>query len=155
MRFQISALPYAPFADLFDLDDAALKARGALRATATHKPGFPCRVSLTDAEPGEEIILVNYEHQDADSPYRSRHAVWVRRNAEEARPAVGETPAQLRTRILSLRAFDADGMIVTADLVEGAALESMIDAMLADPADAYIHAHFAKPGCYAALIDRA
>ena len=155
MRFQISALPYALFADLFDLDDAALKTRGALRATATHKPGFPCRVSLADAEPGEEIILVNYEHQDADSPYRSRHAVWVRRNAEEARPAVGETPLQLRTRTLSMRAFDIDGMIVSADLVEGAQIETMIDAMLADPAVAYIHAHFAKPGCYAARIDRA
>ena len=155
MSFQISALPYDSFADLFDLDDAALKARGAVRAVATHKPGFPCRVSLADAEPGEEIILVNYEHQDADTPYRSRHAIWVRRNAETARPDIDETPAQLRTRTLSMRAFDTAGMIVKAELVDGAEIETMIAAMFADPAAAYIHAHFAKPGCYAARIDRA
>jgi len=98
--------------------------------------------------------LVNYEHQSADTPYRSRHAIYVR-DGEETYDAVDQVPEQLRLRTLSLRAFDATGFIYAADLVAGTALEPALEALLADPAVAYVHAHFAKFGCYAARIDRA
>ena len=63
--YRISGLPLADFAPLFGLDDAALKERGAMRVVAANKPGYPCRVTLEDAEPGETLILLNYEHQAA------------------------------------------------------------------------------------------
>ncbi len=155
MTFQISPLKRAAFAPLFDLSDAALRARGAVRRIADSKPGFPCRISLQDAEPGEAVILVHYEHQTADSPFRSAHAVYVRPNAAEAALQPGEVPKMLRLRPLSLRAFDAQGMMTGADLADGRAVEGVIETLLADPQAAYLHAHFAKPGCYAARIDRA
>lgn len=155
MTFQITALPAEPFADLFALSDQDLADRLAVRVIADAKPGYPCRVSLADAEPGEELILVNHQHQAAASPYRATHAVYVRRGAAQAQPAIGEVPDQLRARTLSLRAFDADGMMVATDLAEGGVLAPALDRLLADPKAAYVHVHFARAGCYAARVDRA
>ena len=153
MPFRISGLPAEPFQHLFALDDEALKRHGAVRRLAENS-GYPCRVSLTDAKAGDEVILVNYEHQDADTPYRSRHAVYVRQG-ERQYDAVGEIPDQLRKRLLSVRAFDPSGMMVDADVIEGRLLEEMIGRFFANDAVAYIHLHYARPGCYAARVDRA
>jgi hypothetical protein len=153
--FRISALPYASFASLFDSDEDALAARRAKRVTADRTPGFPCRVSLEDAAVGETLILTHYIHQDADSPFRASHAVYVREGAVEAAPEVGEVPALLRSRILSLRGFDTEGMMRAADMVDGRELEQALTAMLAGPEVGYVHIHYAKPGCYAARAARA
>lgn len=154
MSFRISGLPADLYAPLFTLSDAELALRGAVRRVADRTPGLPCRVSLADAEPGETVLLVHHEHQPAPTPYRSGHAVYVREGAAAARPGVGEVPEVLRRRLLSVRAFDAAGLMVDADVVEGAALEPVIDRMLARAAVAYLHLHNAKPGCWAARVDR-
>jgi hypothetical protein len=150
--FRIRGLPAGDFSDLFQLSDAELEARHARRVIAENG-GYPCRISLTDATPGETVILVNYEHHRAKSPYRSSFAVYVREH-EERFDAIGEVPQQLRKRTLSLRGYDVGGMLRTADIVEGRELEPGIAGFFADPQIAYIHVHFAKPGCYAALIER-
>jgi hypothetical protein len=154
MTFRIRGLDAAPFQPLFTLDEASLKDRQAVRQIADAQPGFPCRISLTDAPVGAEVILANYEHQGADTPYRSRHAIYVR-EGEETYDAIDQVPEQLRIRALSLRAFDEAGFIRAADLVAGTVLEPALERLLADPDVAYVHAHFAKFGCYAARIDRA
>lgn len=154
MSFRITGLPAENFAPLFDLSDAELAERGAVRQIADgREPGYPCRVSLTDSRPGDELILVNYEHQPAASPYRMRFAVYVRRG-ETRFDAVDEVPAQLRCRTLAVRAFDDKAMMVGWELVEGRDLEAAIDRRLSDPRAAYLHIHFAAPGCYAARVDR-
>lgn len=153
MQFRISGLPAEPFQHLFGLGDEELRRHGAVRRVAENG-GCPCRISLTDAAAGDEVILVNYEHQDADTPYRARHAIYVRAG-ERRYDAVGEIPEQLRKRLLSVRAFDPTGMMVDADVVEGRVLESMIERFFADAAVAYLHLHYARPGCYAARVDRA
>ncbi|HWP15438.1 MAG TPA: DUF1203 domain-containing protein, partial [Xanthobacteraceae bacterium] len=150
--FRITGLPAENFAHLFSLDDAELAALGAVRRTADR--GAPCRISLTDATPGEDVILTNYEHHAVDSPYRMRFAIYVRKG-ETTFDAIDEVPKQLRTRTLAVRAFDKDGMMVERDLVEGTELEGVIERLLALPSAAYLHVHFAAPGCYAARIDRA
>jgi hypothetical protein len=155
MAFVISGLPLDDFRPLFGLPDEALAERGVVRYQVDAKPGFPCRVTLEDAEPGETVLLMNYEHQPADSPYRSRHAIFVSERAGETRRAVDEVPGALRGRFLSLRAFDDDGMMVDAELVQGAELEGAIERLFATPGAAYIHAHNAGRGCYSARIDRA
>ena len=155
MSFQIRAIPAAPFAPLFALSDDELRSRSAVRQFVDRTPGFPCRVSLADAEPGETVILVHYEHHAADTPYRSSHAIYVREGVAQATPAVREVPAMLRQRLLSVRAFDASGMMVAADVVDGRALEPVVDTMFARDDVAYLHLHNAKPGCYAARVDRA
>jgi hypothetical protein len=155
LSFRISALPAVPFSSLFALSDEELLARGARRCIADSKPGFPCRVSLADAEVGEQLLLVNYEHQSADTPYRSTHAIFVRVNAEQAHPKVGEIPESLQLRLLSVRAFDGTGMLLEADVIDGRKLGPVIERMLENADVAYLHLHNAKPGCYAARVDRA
>jgi hypothetical protein len=155
MSFQISALPQDYFEHLFNLSPEELAAHRALRITATRKPGFPCRISLADAEIGEQVILVNYEHQPADSPYRSNHAVYIRPGAAQAQLKTNEVPELLCSRTLSLRGFDQEGMLTAAEVTDGNALAPAIEAMLANPRAAYLHIHFANAGCYAARVDRA
>ncbi len=155
MSFRIVGLAPEPFAPLFSLDDAALAARGARRRVADAKPGFPCRVSLEDAEPGEEVLLLRWEHHATDSPYRGAGPIYVRRNAGRAfRGAPGEVPDMLRRRLLSVRAYDAAGMMTAADVTEGRGIEETIAALFANPAAAYLHVHNAKPGCFACRVDR-
>lgn len=154
MHFRIRGLSAKPFAELFTLSDAELAKRLAVRRTADTDHGFSCRISLTDARAGDEVILVNHEHLAVASPYRSRHAIYVR--ADEVRfDAVDTVPEMLRRRLLSLRGFDIAGMMTSADVVEGRALEAAIAQQLADARTAYLHAHIARPGCYAAHIERA
>lgn len=152
MAFRISGLPAEPFAHLFALSDAELAAHGAVREVAAGR--YPCRVSLTDAEPGDSLILVNYLHQPANSPYRSRHAIYVR-EGETRYDAIDAVPEQLRRRTLSVRGFDDDGMITEADLVEGSQLETLVEHFFGNARTRYLQVHFAKPGCYAARIKRA
>lgn len=155
MDFRISGLSPEPFRHLYGLTDAALAEHGARRYVADSKPGFPDRVEVRDAEPGERLLLVNYTHQPADSPYRSSHAIFVLEGAEATYDRVNEVPEVLKVRPVSLRAFDADHMIVAADLARGDDVESLIHRYLADPDTAYLHAHYATRGCYAARITRA
>ena len=155
MQFRIRGLPAEQFAPLFKLSDEELTEKGAVRQIADARdPGYPCRVSLTDSKPGDELILVNYEHHPVDSPYRMRFAIFVR-EGDETFDAVDAVPEQLRTRTLAVRAFDADAMMVGHELIEGAKIESAIARLFANPRAAYLHVHFASPGCYAARIDRA
>lgn len=155
MHFRIRGLPAEQFAPLFALSDAELAEQGAVRRIAdARNPGYPCRISLTDSQPGDELILVNYEHHAVASPYRMRFAIFVRKG-EETFDAPDSVPEQLRKRTLAVRAFDADGMMIGFELVEGIKLESAIGRHFADPRAAYLHLHFAAPGCYAACVERA
>ena len=154
MSFQISGLSAAPFSRFFGLSEAELAKHHIVRHTADHSPGFPCRVSLRDAEVGETLLLLNYEHLDVATPYRSNYAIYVREFAEEAQIAINEVPAVLKRRLLSLRAFDTQGMLLDADVADGSSIEPLIERMLENARVSYIHVHNAKPGCFAARVDR-
>ena len=155
MPFRVSGLDPAPFRHLYGLSDEALAVHGAKRYVADAKPGFPDRIEVRDAEPGETLLLFHYEHQPADTPYRASHAIFVREGAEQAYNEVDVVPEPLTVRPISLRAFDEAGEMVDADLVDGRELEPLIERFLAKADVAYLHAHYAKRGCYAARIDRA
>jgi hypothetical protein len=154
MSFQISGLPLAEFQPLFTLSDAEFAARQIVRRIADVKPGFPCRVSLRDADVGERVLLLNYDHLPVASPYRSRYAIYVRENAREARLEVNQVPELLRTRLLSVRAFDDSGMLRAAEVSSGRELEPVVESMFGDAAVRYLHVHYAKPGCFAVKVDR-
>ncbi|MGE0420840.1 MAG: DUF1203 domain-containing protein [Reyranellaceae bacterium] len=152
MSFRIQGLPAENFTHLFTMSDEELAAAGAVRRIADN--GTPCRVSLTDATPGEEVVLVNHEHHAVDSPYRMRFAIFVRAG-ESTFDAIDTVPEQLRKRLLAVRAFDADGMMLAFELTKGTEVEPVIERLLADDSAAYLHVHFAAPGCYAAKVVRA
>ena len=155
MTFQICALPKAPFQHFFDRSDSQLVAQNARRVIADEKPGFPCRVSLKDAEPGEELFLVNHQHLSGNSPYDAAHAIYVRKNAAQAQPAAGMVPDVLACRLLSVRGFDAECMMRDADVVDGKNLAAKLEEMLANPDIAFVDIHNAKQGCFAAKAVRA
>jgi len=154
MSFQITGLPLADFSPLFALGEAALAACGMKRYLADTKPGFPCRVTLADAEPGETVLLLPYRHQRASSPYRASGPVFVRQAAQATATFADAVPESLRTRLLSLRAYDDAGFIRDAEVAEDRDLEAQIERFFADPEVAYLHAHYARRGCYAARIER-
>jgi hypothetical protein len=155
MHFRITGLSPEPFRPLFGLSEADLAARSIKRVSVPRVPGYPDRIELRDAGAGESVLLLNYEHEPAATPYRASHAIFVREGAEAAFDATDEVPPSLRSRVISLRGFGADHCIVDADLSDGAELASAIERFFANDRVAYLHAHYAKHGCYAARIDRA
>jgi len=154
MGFQISALDVDQFSHLFGQDEEALARQGVRRMIVENNPGVPCRVSLRDVEVGEPVLLMNFEHQSMPTPFRSSHAIYVREEAIPAKPGKNMVPEMFRHRLLSVRAFDAAGMIVDADVIDGESLESLIERMFANESVDYLHVHNAKLGCYVALVER-
>lgn len=154
MAFRISGLSPEPFRPLFGLSDDALAEKGVRRIVAEPGASMPDRIELRDARPGEAVLLLNYVHQSADTPFRASHAIFVLEHAAATKVSDNALPPALATRLLSLRAFDADDMMIAADIAEAEGAIGLIEAMLADPAVAYLHAHYARWGCYAARIDR-
>jgi hypothetical protein len=155
MSFRIRGLAASEFDHLAGAPDERLQALGVKRMRVTAPHAAPDRISLRDAEPGETVLLLNYEHQPSESPYRSRHAIYVIEGEQRTFDAVDEVPDVMRRRLLSLRAFDAQGMMVDADVADGREAEALIERLLANPQAAYVHAHYAKRGCFAARIERA
>ena len=155
MSFQIHALSPAQFEPLFTLSDSELTKVRAARMIVDEKPGYPCRVSLADAEIGETVILVNFKHQPAESPYKAAHAIFVRQNVEQAFPGIGVVPESIMTRLISVRAFDDKHYMIKADVVDGARVSDSIQSIFQDRKVAYLHLHNAKPGCFAARVTRA
>ena len=152
MSFIIAGLDPAEFSPLFNLPDDQLAKRGVVARTADAKPGFPCRVTLEDAEPGERVLLLNHESHQASTPYRSSYAIYVRDGATAAATYENELPPVLRNRPIALRIFDRDGMLIGADMGLNGELKDKINAAFARLDAGYIHAHNAMHGCFAAAI---
>jgi AraC family transcriptional regulator, regulatory protein of adaptative response / methylated-DNA-[protein]-cysteine methyltransferase len=138
MTYRITGLDPAPYRPLYGLSDADLAARGAVRLIADTKPGAPCRVSLTDAEPGCAMLLVNHVSHDNPGPYRAAHAIFVREDEEHVGDYVDIIPPVFAPRILSLRGFGADGMMVDALLTQPGEAKEGILRLFANPAIAII-----------------
>ena len=151
--FQLVGLDHAQFEPLFALSDRELAKLGAERRVATHSPGFPCRVSLEDASEGEELLLLPFLHQPADSPYRASGPIFVRRGAKQ-RTLVAAMPDYVSTRLMSVRAYDARHMIIDASVCEGTHAAAEIERLFANDAVAYIHLHNAKRGCFSCRVER-
>jgi len=154
MTYRIAGLDPAEFAPLWAMDDEELEARGARRLIADAGRSFPCRVTLDDAREGEELILLNHVHHDVAGPYRSAFAIYVRRDAVQA--AYEDTcPPCFADRTLSLRGFAEDGALAKAQLAPPGGADAAIRDLLSNPAIAYINAHNAAAGCFAARVERA
>lgn len=153
-NFQFIALQEKVFKNLFLMDEEKLKNIGAFKMIADEKPGFPCRVSLKDAEVGEEVILINYQYHFVNSPYKASGPIFIRKGATTAKLDVNEIPDILHHRYLSVRGYNIDSMLVDARVTEGVNLRRMIDDVFDNKEVAYIHIHNAKPGCYSCLVKR-
>jgi hypothetical protein len=154
MSFRVRGLSPDAFRRYFEMPDAKLRSIGALRLVAG-EPGLPCRVSLRHAPVGDELLLLHYEHQPANTPYRASHAIYVCRTSAEPFDAVDVVPEVILSRLVSVRAFDERHMMVDADVIEGAQAATLFERQLANPAVSYLHVHNARRGCYSARVERA
>lgn len=154
MTYRIEGLQRGAYADFLDLTDEVLAERNARRVTADAKPGFPCRVTLEDAEPGERLILFNHVSHDVPTPFRSAYAVYVRETAAGPACYVDEPPPVFAGRALGLRGFDSEGMLRGALLALPGEADGKIRTLFDRPEIAEIHAHNAAAGCFAAKIVR-
>lgn len=155
MAFRITGLAPEPFQSLFGLPDQDLAFFGMKRYIVNSNPGFPDRIEMKDAELGQSVLLLNHVCQPAKTPYRASHAIFIREWATQAYDAVDQVPESMRIRLLSLRAFNDDGMMLDADVADGIVIEPVVTRMFANPEVSYIHVHNAKQGCYSGRIDRA
>lgn len=155
MTYRISGLEPKKFAHLVGLSDEELSEHGAVRMTANGQPSFPCRIQLDDAKAGEALLLVNHLSHEGNNPYRASHAIFVSERAAEAAVYMDEIPPALDRRILSLRAFDRDGMMVDAALAQPGEADPVIRRLLADERVDHLDAHNAIRGCFAARVERA
>lgn len=155
MSYRIIGLDREPFAGLFEMDDAALAEQGAVRVTATADKGWPCRISLEDANAGEELILLNHVSHDVATPYRSAYAIYLRRAASQKAEYVDQTPPVFEGRPMAFRAFDREGMLRNAALALPGQADAKIRELFASQEIAYIHAHNAAHGCFSATVERA
>ena len=152
MSYVVRGLEPAPYRPLFALSDDELGERGILRMAVTENPSFPCRVSLVDREIGETVLLLNHVSHDAATPYRASHAIFVA-DAEQGE-FVDQVPPVFATRVLSLRGFDRDGMMVDAVLAQPGEADAAIKKLFENPEIGTIHAHNAVRGCFSAKIER-
>ncbi len=154
MTYRISGLSPEPFRALFGASDEVLAGAGAMRVRATASRGFPCRITLEDAEEGETLLLVNHEDHAAATPFRSSYAIYVRESAGEAMVIEDALPPVFEGRPIALRAFDAEGMLRGASLALAGDADARIRELFDRPEIAYIHAHNAAHGCFAARVER-
>jgi hypothetical protein len=152
--FQLVGLPFEKFASLFALSDSALAEGNVRRVVATSKPGYPCRVSLADAEIGEELLLLSFEHQPARSPYRSSGPIYVRKAAVQANVEPGMIPDYIRLRLMSVRAYDSSHLMTDAIVCAGHDAASAIQKLFSSNEVAYIHLHNANRGCFSCAVNR-
>lgn len=153
-NFQVQPIHPGQFNHLFSWDDAALAKIGAERQTVTSKPGFPCRISLKDAEVGEEVLLLPYDHHQTDSPYQAKGPIFIRKNVPAADLKINEIPLMLDHRLLSLRGYNKAGMMLAAKVGAGQNTKEGIQDLFSNKEVAYIHIHNAGPGCFNCQVIR-
>ncbi len=153
INYVVSGLDETGFQKLFDLNELELAKLGAVKIIATSKPGYPCVISLDDAEIGEEIILLPYDHINSNSPFRSRGPVYVRNNVRKVL-LENSVPENLKIRRLSVRVYDDKDMMVNARTIDGRELEKFIQEAFRNPEATYIQVHISSPGCFNCQIDR-
>lgn len=154
ISFQLSAIKYQTIEHFFNLNQNGLNKIGAVRQIADSNPGYPCRVSLSDAKIGEVVILFPYTHHDVNSPYKATGPIFVRQGAMNAEPKVNEIPSFLNHRLLSLRVYDCKAMMIDAHTIKGVVLRETINKIFKNKDALYIQVHNSGPGCYNCQIDR-
>jgi Protein of unknown function (DUF1203) len=152
--FRLVGLAAENFEPFFSMSDGELAALGARRVVADEAVGFPCRVSLADADVGDELLLLPFDHLLTRSPYHASGPVFVRKGARRAVLEPGAIPPYVTRRWMSVRAYDAEDMMVAADVCDGSDVRGVIERFMADPAVAFLHLHNAKRGCFSCRVER-
>ncbi|KFF02012.1 DUF1203 domain-containing protein [Chryseobacterium luteum] len=153
-NFKLEALNHLDFEYLNDLSETELAENHIKKMKVDKFPGFPCRITLEDAGIGEMVFLLNYDFHNVNSPYRASGPVFLRANQLTKTYAQNEIPVMFNHRLLSIRGYSKDAMMVVADVSEGKFLKDKLLQILENPNIEYIHLHNAKPGCFNCTVKR-
>jgi len=154
VNFNIKALDHNLFSKYFSMSGAELEKCGMYLFVADKHPCYPCRVSLQDAEVGEKVLAIPYEHHPVQSPYKSTGPIFIRKEAKTATPGINEIPKMLRHRLLSIRGYSSETLMVEAETIPGEELEIVLVKQFQNDAVQYIHIHNAGPGCFNCEVNR-
>ena len=154
MTYMIQGLDPAPYRAFQALDDDTLAAQGIIRLPVTQLSAFPCRIRLIDLPVGESVLLVNHVSRERPSPYHASHAIFVGEGKTVAAHYEDKVPPDLTRRVLSVRGFDAQDMMIDAMLVQPGGADAAIRLLFANRAIATIDIHNATRGCFAARAER-
>jgi len=155
MAFRFRGLALNGFQTFIGAPEQLLAQHGVRRLLADAKPGYPCRVTLEDAEPGEKLLLLSYPHLAVGSPYDASGPIFVREVARKTFDRTDSIPPVLRGRYLSLRAYDEGGIMVDADTVDGDAVEGLVERLFSQDVVDFVHIHNARRGCFSCRVERA
>ncbi|KAI1189696.1 hypothetical protein F5B17DRAFT_173092 [Nemania serpens] len=119
----------------------------------------PCRRCLLDSKVGDQMLLISYDPFLGDSPYRCASPIYLHSKPSCKLAAFGASggflPEQQRSRLLSVRAYDAKHMLQAAEVVDGNRVLETLEGMLGEGAPAeYCHVHYAAHGCFAVRVER-
>lgn len=154
-NFKIKPLNHVEFSGYFELTNLELEKIRAIKMIVDKFPGFPCRISLEDAQIGEEVILLPYNHHKTTSPYQASGPIFIRNKNSTPTFEINQIPQLFNHRLLSLRGYDKNGIMKEASVIEGKTLKEHIIKTFGNEKIDYIHIHNARPGCYNCLVERA
>ena len=154
ISFQIEALTAKQFSCYFSMSERDLAAASAYVFCSDQRPCYPCRVSLTDAEVGENVLALSYRHLAVSGPYDAAGPIFVRENAVQARLEVNEVPEMLRHRLLSVRGYSKENLMIDAETIAGQSVERMLTRQFGNQQIEYIQLHNAGPGCFNCTVKR-
>mgnify|MGYP000739784984 CR=1 FL=1 len=154
ISFRFIPLDHTLFQHYFKMDTNERLRHKAMLIKVDQKPGFPCRVSLEDAEIGEVVLALNFTYLNAASPYHSSGPIFVREGYHSKAYEVNKVPEMCFRRPQSLRAYSKDDIMLDATIAEGKDIYITIKHFFSQSEISYIHIHNAKPGCFNARIER-
>lgn len=154
MNFIIESLDYKHFEYLSKLNEDELIQKNIVKQLVDKKPSFPCRITLEDAEIGEEVFLLNFVFHAVNSPYKASGPIYIRPHKEQKFCEINEIPSLFLTRIISLRGYNHKQMLIFAEVFEGKELKNKIQKAFENQEIEYLHIHNAKFGCYFAQAKR-
>ncbi len=128
------------------------------RMTATNDSGFPCRVCLHYAKPGEEMLLGSYNLPKPQGLYWTPSPIFV--HAEPCTPYEGADEIVDIVRhnaLVSVRAYDADGMVLydLGQVSDGTEVDAPLARALGDVRTSFVNIHTARPGCLLCRVEPA
>jgi hypothetical protein len=143
---------------LTEIADAARRAAqdGApdhAMVTADSPEGYPCRLCLRWAQPGERLILFPFASIAPGRPYSESGPIFVHAERCERYRLTNEFPAEFR-RGRAIRAYDSEQNMIAGEVVNGNEPEAVIEKLLQNQETAFLQVRSASRGCYTMGIER-
>lgn len=117
----------------------------------------PCRHCLRNGKTGEAMLLGSYNLQGPVGIYWTPSPIFLHADACERYGAENEVPEIVRSSFVSVRSYDGDDQCIydLGQVVEGLAVDPVLQRAVSDPRTKFVNIHTAKPGCLLCRVERA